>query len=175
MDFLYFLVKGSAAYSTDHDPIGLVKNYFEDGGAFNSSFIIALCTAIAGIIIFYGIFGMKIYKLARPLVYWIMFAIVGVTTFTLTQLLIIGSRTAQTGFFASAAQKFEEYAVQFADMPDMQNVAVAQRDTIETEMSGFCSAVVNLDMSNAVIALLIFFLLSLLVKGITVHAKRVPF
>ena len=175
MDFLYFFVKGASTYGSEDDPLRLLHNYFETEGAFTNAFIIALVIAIVFLFIFYGIFGMKIYKLANRKVYWITFAIVGLLTFGATQISVIGNRSSQTGFFASAEiGPYFPGIIETLGEEDAQ-VALQQREDLEDKMEGLCDVVVALDLSNAVYAMLIFFVLSICVKGLTTHAKRVPF
>ena len=175
MEFLYFLVKGTSTYGPENDPIRLLQNYFETEGAFTSAVIIALVIALVFLFVFYGVFGMKIYKLANKKVYWITFAIVGLLTFCVTQFSVIGSHSSQTGFFASAetGSYFSEYIEPLGD--EDSQVALEQREDLEDKMDGLCDVVVALDLSNAVYAMLIFFVLSICVKGVTTHAKQIPF
>ena len=172
MDFLYFLVKGSGTYQPDQDPIGFLKNYFETNGAFTSAFVIALIVALVGLFIFYGIFGMKVFKLAKRSVYWIMFAVVGVSTFALTQTMVVGSKAGQSGFFGSTQAKFEEYVLPLGDQE--QQDALLQREEVENKMDGFCPAVSMLDLSNTCVSLLLYFGLSFGVKRFTTYAKIIP-
>lgn len=175
MDFLYFLVKGVETYQDDADPIRLLQNYFETEGAFTNAFIIAIVLALVGLAIFYGMFGMKVYKLATHKVYFAIMAIVAVLTFAITQVSVIGSQDAQSGFFASAETGpfFEEYMMSLS--PVEQEEAIAQRDELEDKMNGFCDVVIMLDTVNTFYSVLIFFLLSIVVKGATVHPKKIPF
>lgn len=173
MDFLYFLVKGSSTYGVNEDPMSFLKNYFETEGAFNTSFIYALVVALVGLLLFYGIFGMKIYKLATKTVYWITAGLVSFVTLVLTQLIVVGTKSGITGFFASVNDYFSTIVINLEG--EQLNQAMAQRQGIEDKMDGFCSAVMWLDITNAVVAFVIFFLLSLMVKNITTHAKRIPF
>lgn len=175
MDFLYFFVKDARTYGSEDDPLRLLLNYFETEGAFTNAFIIALIIAIVFLVIFYGIFGMKIYKLASRKVYWITFAIVGLLTFGATQISVIGNRSSQTGFFASAEiGPYFPGIIEHLGEEDAQ-VALQQREDLEDKMEGLCDVVVALDLSNAVYAMLIFFVLSICLKGITTQAKKVPF
>lgn len=175
MDFLYFLVKGTETYQPDADPIRLLQNYFETEGAFTSAFIIALIVALVGLLIFYGIFGMKVYRMATHKVYWSVLVIVGVITFAITQFSVVGSEDAQSGFFASAetSEYIEDYLRPLSEAE--QQEAIEQRDELEDKMDGFCDVVITLDLINAVYSVLIFFLLSIVVKNATVHAKKIPF
>lgn len=173
MDFLYALVKNCGTYQPDQDPLRLLQNYFQTEGAFTDTFIIALVVAIIGLVVFYGIFGMKVYKLATPAVYWTTLALVGLFTLCSTQIVIVGSKSAQTGFFQSSKNNFE---VIVAELPeDDAEEALEQREDLEKKMSGLCAAVLWLDGCNAVYGMAIFFLLSIGVKGKTTHAKSIPF
>lgn len=173
MDFLYFLVKKSSTYGVNEDPMSFLKNYFETEGAFNTSFYYALIVALVGILLFYGIFGMKIFKLATKAVYWITFGIVGLITAILTQLMVVGSKSGITGFFASVNNNFSSIVLNLEG--EQLNLAMAQRQGIEEKMDGFCDAVLWLDITNAAVAIVLFFLFSLVVKNFTIHAKRIPF
>ena len=173
MDFLYFFVKSSEEYGVNEDPMSLLKNYFETEGAFNTSFIYALIVAILGLLLFYGFFGMKIYKLATKTVYWVISGVVSVVTLVLTQLMVVGSKSGITGFFASVNEYFSKIVLNLEG--EQLNQAMDQRQEIEEKMDGFCSAVICLDITNAVVAFGIFLLFSILVKNITIHTKRIPF
>lgn len=175
MDFLFFFVKGRETYQPESDPIRLLQNYFETEGAFTHAFLIALCVALVGLIIFYCIFGMKVFKLANHKVYWCTFAIVGVLTFCLTQFLIIGGKSSVSGFFASA--ETSEYVEEYFSRLDGDEVteALQNREDLEDKMDGFCDVVAATDFTNSAVALIIFFGLSFAVKGFTNHAKKIPF
>ena len=184
MDKLYFLVSKTDSFQPDQDPIGLLNNYFVTEGGFVMALIIALAIAAAGVAIFYGVFGMKIFKLATRPVYWCMFVLVGVLTFVTTQFVVIGSRNNVTGFFASAETTrycppgtednyFDRYVEDLGDEDAAE--ALQQREDLENKMDGFCDVVRTLDLSNALYALIVFFVLSLGVKNLTRHAKRIPF
>ena len=183
MEKLYFLVTQAKTYGTGQDPIRLLQNYFVTEGAFMHAFIIAAIVAVAGLAIYYGIFGMKIFKLATRPVYWCMLVLVGLVTILFTQISVIGSAKQQTGFFASAEtvkytnvdgrNYFDQYIEDLT--PEEAEEAVEQRSALEKEMSGFCDVVVSLDFLNALYAILIFFILSFAIKNMTTHAKKIPF
>lgn len=183
MEKLYYLVTQAKTYGSDADPIGLLKNYFVTEGAFLHAFIIAAVIALVGLAIFYGIFGMKIFKLATRPVYWCVLVLVGAITFSATQISVIGSKKHTTGFFASAytakytkeegRNYFDKYIKDLGDEEGAE--AVEQRDALANKMDGFCDVVIRMDCLNALYAILIFFILSLAVKNVTTHAKKIPF
>lgn len=174
MDFLYFLVKQSSTYGVNEDPSSLLENYFVKEGAFDMAFICALIVALVCLIVFYGIFGMKIYKLATKTVYWITAGVASLLTFVLTQFIIVGSKSNITGFFHSVNEYFNNSEYIRNLQGEQRTLVDLQRDELENKMDSFCNAVCWLDVTNIFITLIIFILISLVVKNFTIHAKRIP-
>ena len=172
MENLYFFVTNMLTWN-NMDPRQFLYHYFVTNGAFTTSFLIALVVAIVGLLLFYGWIGMTSNRLSSLTTWFITLVLVGLVTFALTQISVIGSLSSNTGFFQDATQ----YAQQLRETePDETLMQFEQQVTqIRDLMNQGCDVTWTLDLWNTTISLGIFFLLSLGVKRLTKYAIAIPF
>ena len=103
MENLYYFVTNMSTW-TNMDPRKFLYHYFVINGAFTTSFLIALVVAIVGLLLFYGWIGMTSSRLSTLTTWAVTLVLVGLVTFALTQVSVVGSLSSQTGFFEDATQ-----------------------------------------------------------------------
>lgn len=175
MDKIYFLVSTCETW-LNKDGNGYLNNYFIDEGGFTNALLIAIAVAVVAAIVFYGVIGMKFNRLANLAVWLVTLAADAIVTFFVTQLMIIGSRDGNTGIFQSITNfrgtKLQEIPVDnIQGRTDLSNAT----DQLVNLLSNGCDVTTYLNVTNVVLAVVVFFVISICVKGITIHAKHVPF
>lgn len=172
MEKLYALVTQSTTWA-NVDNHQTLYNYFVTEGAFTTCFLIVLGAALLGIAIFYGWIGMRSVRLSN-LTTWIS-TLLGVcaVTFCATQFMIIGSAAKLSGYFGS----LNKFAVSLRNStPESELEKLnGDLDRVRDAMSSFCDTVGMLHVTNLVLAIVLFFLISIVVKGFTIQSKAVPF
>lgn len=172
MENLYYLVMRMETW-IQNDPRQFLYHYFVTDGAFVTSFAIALAIAVIGLLVFYGWFGMVSNRLSNRTVWFVTFVVVGLVTFALTQLIVIGSLDNLTGFFNDAANYASELK---RNVPKEQlPIFNAQVEQIKNAISDGCDVTWALDLWNTLISLIIFFVGSILAKRFTKYAIAIPF
>lgn len=172
MENLYFFVTNASTW-TDMDPRQFLYHYFVTNGAFTTCFLIALSVAIVGLLLFYGWIGMASSRLSTLTTWAVTLVFVGLVTFALTQVSVIGSLSSQTGFFEDATQYAQTLR---AAEPDETLAQFEQQVTnIRDFMDNGCDVTWILDLWNTALSVLIFFLISLGVKRMTKYAIAIPF
>lgn len=173
MEQIYFLVKSMDTW-TSGDPHLFLTHYFCTNHGFMSAFIVALGVAVLGAALFYGWIGNAADRLATIPVWLITTIVVGVVTLGLTQCIIIGSNTSQTGVFNDIVNYKQELQQSISDdklnqfNQDVQNL-ITNIDSVSNEV------VLSLNIENAVIAMLLFFIISICVKNLPPYTKSIPF
>lgn len=173
MEQIYFLVKSMGTWANG-DPHLFLSHYFCQNGGFMSAFIIALGVAVVGAAIFYGWIGNAADRLATMPVWLITTVIIGVVSLGLTQLIIVGSSTSQTGLFNDIVNNKQELQ---KSIPDEKLDQFHQEvQTLITNLDSVSNDVVlSLNLENAVIAMLLFFIISICVKNLPPYTKSIPF
>lgn len=172
MENLYYLVMRMSTW-TQNDPHQFLHHYFVENGAFVTSFAIALAVAFIGLLVFYGWFGMVSNRLSNRTIWVVVLLVVGLVTFALTQLIVIGSMDNLTGFFNDAATFASELK---KNVPlDKLSDFTQQVDQIKNAISDGCDVTWALDLWNTAISLIVFFVGSLLAKRFTRYAIAIPF
>lgn len=172
MDKIYALVTQSSTWTTT-DCHQTLHNYFVTEGAFTTCFLIALGAALLGIVIFYGWIGMQSVKLSNFTTWLSMLLGACAVTFCATQFVIVGSAANLKGYFGS----LNKYAVDLRNSTpesELQKLN-ADLDSIRNAMDGFCDTVGMLHVTNLLLTVVLFFIVSVVVKSLTTHAKAVPF
>lgn len=172
MENLYFLVTNMSTW-TSMDPRQFLYHYFVTNGAFTTSFLIALAVAIIGLLLFYGWIGMCSSRLSNLTTWAITLALVGLLTFALTQVSVVGSLSSQTGFFEDATQ----YAQTLRTIEPDETLSQFEEQVAQIRdlMDKGCDVTWTLDLWNTALSLLIFILISLGVKRLTKYAIAIPF
>lgn len=172
MENLYFFVTNMSTW-TDADPRQFLYHYFVTNGAFTTSFLIALVVAIIGLLLFYAWIGMTSSRLSNLSTWAVTLALVGLVTFALTQVSVVGSLSNQTGFFEDATQ----YAQQLREREPDETLAQFEQQVVQIRdlMDQGCDVTWTLDLWNTCISLIIFFVFSIGVKGVTRYAIAIPF
>lgn len=178
MDFLYEWIFEKCEIELPEGVRGLVSSilgqYFGsngDGQAFFKAFCVAVVVAVVFIIVYYGIFGMKLDKLATRPIYWITFVITGVVSFFATHLIIIGNESNNSGIFGYIDDFMEHSANNYPDKEALGNAV----DALTEHINNWGDLVWDLCLENAAISAVIFLILSLIVKRFTHYAKVIPF
>lgn len=175
MEQIYFIVSQCDTW-LNNDPNGYLNQYFCEEGGFTHAFLIALIIAFVATAVFYGWIGMTVNRLANLGVWLVALVADVVLTFIVTQLSVIGSSDAMTGVFKS----IEEYrSVLSQQIPvndtTAQNTLSSTTTQLIDTLSNGCDATWGLDVSNVVVSVILFCIISLCVKNFTVHATHVPF
>lgn len=172
MEKIYALVTESSTWAS-LDSHRTLFNYFITEGAFTTCFLIALGAALLGIVIFYAWIGMNSVRLSN-FTTWLS-TLLGscAVTFCATQFMIVGSAAKFSGYFGS----LNKYAEGLRNSTPQSGLQILNEDLdkIRTAMDGFCDTVSMLHVTNLVLVILLFFIISVLVKGFTPQAKAVPF
>ncbi len=175
MEKIYFIVSQCGTW-TQNDPNGYLSNYFSSEGAFVHAFLIALAVAAVAAGVFYGWIGNAVAKLSN-LATWICTMVLdAAVTFLLTKIFVIGSQIAGTGVFQSITQHKEELrkAIPVEDEAGRNNLISTTSKLVNTLNDG-CDVTNYLYLENVVISIILFFIISLLVKKMTKFAVYVPF
>ena len=172
MENLYYFVTNMSTW-TNMDPRQFLYHYFVTNGAFTTSFLIALVVALVGLLLFYGWIGMTSSRLSTLTTWAVTLVLVGLVTFALTQVSVVGSLSSQTGFFEDATQ----YAQQLRENEPDETLAQFEQQVsqIRDLMDKGCDVTWTLDLWNTAISLIIFFFISLGVKRMTKYAIAIPF
>lgn len=175
MDKIYFFVTNCSTWQ-DQDPNQYLSNYFIDGSGFLNSFLIALIVAVIFAAVFYGWIGMAVERLSNLGVWLGGLVLDGIVAFIATKLLVIGSQSAQNGIFSSIAEHQSQLSSQIpvADQAGHQQLTNTTQQLIDT-LSNNGDVVISLLIGTAVISIILYFLISICVKGLTTHATHVPF
>lgn len=175
MKQIYFLVSQCETW-LNNDPKGYLEHYFCSDGGFTHAFLIALAIAIVAAIMFYGWIGMTVNRLANLGVWLATLLADAVLTFIITQMSVIGNSDAMTGVFKSIEAHRSELSTQIAvnDTTGQDNLSNTTTQIIETLSNG-CDVTYGLNISNVVVSIVLFFIISLCVKKFTTHATYIPF
>lgn len=175
MEQLYFLVSQCDTW-LNNDPNGFLQQFFVVEGGFTYAFLIALGVAVICAAIFYGWIGMAVNKLAN-LVVWLCTMLVGaLATFILTRVLVIGSNDVGTGIFKSISEKLPNVlATMSVDDEVGRTQVMSQANALKDALTGVCDVTTHLYITNVVLAIVIFLIVSICVKNVTTHATHVPF
>ena len=175
MEKLYFLIAQCETW-VKNDPNGYLYNYFIQEGAFLHAFLIALAVAALAAAIFYGWIGNAVAKLSN-LPTWLCTTLLGaVVTFLATKMLVVGSNLAQTGIFQSIIEHKEELLKAIPPEDEVgRNNLISQTGKLVNTINDGCDVTNYLYLGNVVLVVLLFFIISLLVKKWTKFAVYVPF
>ena len=175
MEKLYFLVAQCETW-VNNDPNGYLSNYFCDKGAFMHAFLIALALAIVAAAIFYGWIGNAVAKMANFPTWLCTMVLEGAVTFLVTKSLVVGNSLASNGIFQSIVQHKEDLlkGIPVEDTLGRENLINSTSKLVSTINDG-CDVTNYLYLENVVIAIILFFFISLFVKKMTKFAVYVPF
>lgn len=171
MENLYYLVMRMTTW-TDNDPRQFLHHYFVQEGAFVTCFAIALAIAVIGLLVFYGWFGMASNRLSNRTVWFVTLIVVGLVTLAVTQLVVIGSLDSLTGFFNDVASHASDLRQNVPQ--DQVGIFDLQVQQIKDTISKGCDVTWALDLWNTAISLIIFVVMSFVVKRFTRYAIAVP-
>lgn len=89
---------------------------------------------------------------------------------------VIGNSDAMTGVFKSIEAHRSELSTQIAvnDTTGQDNLSNTTTQIIDTLSNG-CDVTYGLNISNVVVSIVLFFIISLCVKKFTTHATYIPF
>lgn len=175
MKQIYFLVSQCETW-LNNDPNGYLEHYFCSDGGFTHAFLIALAIAIVAAIVFYGWIGMAVNRLANLGVWLAILFADAVLTFIITKMSVIGNSGAITGIFKSIDEHRNELSTQIPvnATTARDNLFNTTTQIIDTLSNG-CDVTYGLNISNVVISIILFFIISLCVKNLTIHATHIPF
>ena len=175
MEQIYFLVSQCETW-LNNDPNGYLEHYFCSDGGFTHAFLIALAIAIVAAIVFYGWIGMAVNRLANLGVWLATLFADAVLTFIITQMSVIGNSDAMTGIFKSIEEHRSELSTKIPvnDTTGQDNLSNTTTQIIDTLSNG-CDVTYGLNISNVIVSIVLFFVISLCVKKLTTHATHIPF
>lgn len=89
---------------------------------------------------------------------------------------VIGNSDAMTGIFKSIDEHRNELSTQIPvnDTTARDNLFHTTTQIIDTLSNG-CDVTYGLNISNVVVSIILFFIISLCVKNLTIHATHIPF
>lgn len=174
MEKLYSLVSQCKTWLND-DPNGFLQQFFVSENGFTHAFLIALIVAIVCIALFYGWIGMAVNKLSN-LVTWLCTLLVdAVVTFVLTRIMVIGSNDVGTGIYHSITEKLPKILNMMGVGDDTgRSMVMTQANTLKETLAHGCDVTNNLLLTNVIITVILFVIISFCVKGMTTHATHVP-
>ncbi len=172
MSFLYFLVTGCKAYA---DKLEAYKYYFETEGGFTAAFLLAL--AVAGIFaIIYYLFCRASFSWAKIGTWVITMLVAACVAFGLTGWAtgMHKEQTADTGIRHAVELQAQEAAeAQTMDYDEIEDARVTIHDGLDKGM--FTSPVIfRLCVTNFVLTIILFYVISLLINGFSVHGVNIP-
>lgn len=176
MDFFYYLVTNSKDWETIFH-----KNYFSDGVGFTWGVIGALAiAALCAIIFYFGCCNSKnTCKLANLSVWAIFLVVAGALGYFYADTVLIGDANPKSTFYAHSFYKANEdcyIAAIKAGKTDTELHDMAQKkDQIKSNLKNGKDVRFEFDITTAVLAILFFFVFSLVVKRFTVNGKAIPF
>lgn len=175
MEKLYSLVSQCETWLMK-DPNGFLQQYFMSENGFTHAFLIALIVAIVCIAAFYGWIGMAVNKLAN-LVIWLSTLLVdAIVTFALTRIMVIGSNNMGTGIFHSITEKLPKVLETMGvDDEAGRSMIISQANMLKDSLANGCDVTNYLLLTNVIVTVILFIIISLCVKGMTTHATHVPF
>lgn len=175
MDKLYFFVTNCSTWQ-NNDPNQYLSNYFVDGGGFLNSFLVALIVAVIFAAIFYGWIGMAVDRLSSLSVWLVTLVADAVVTFFATKMIIIGSEVTGSGLFNSITAYQEQLSSQIpVNDAEGHRLLSAQTSQLVDIIAHNGDVVYSLLIGNAIISVILFFIISICVKGVTTNATHVPF
>ena len=119
---------------------------------------------------------MAVNRLANLGVWLCTLLLDAVLTFVITNVTVIGSSAASTGLFHSIAERQSDLMKSIPVDDEVGREALIQvtNQFVDTLTAG-CDVTYYLNFGNAVISILIFFIISICVKKFTTYAAYVPF
>ena len=176
MDKLYFFVTSCDTWQ-NVDTNQYLANYFITEGGFLHAFLIALIIAVVFAGLFYGWIGMKEDRLSNLGVWLGALLFDGVIGFIMTKMLVIGSQNDQTGVFNSIVNYKSQLLIQpgFSGNDQQVKLLTDTTNNLVQALADNCNVVMSLCIGNAIISVILFFIISICVKNLTVLATHVPF
>ena len=175
MEKLYFLVSQCQTW-VQNDPNGYLSNYFCEKGAFLHAFLIALAVAAVAAAVFYGWIGNAVAKLSNLTTWLCTTLLCAAVTFLVTKILVVGSYLASTGVFQSFVDHKQELLKTIPPEDEAgRNNLISQTNNLANTINDGCDVTNYLYLENVVIAVILFFIISMLVKKMTKFAVYVPF
>lgn len=176
MDKIYFLVSQCDTWVNDKSEY--LSQYFCVEGAFLHAFLIALILAIVAAAIFYGWIGNKVAKLSNLTIWLCSLLIQGFLTFLFTKIMVIGNSLAGTGIFQSIIKRKEDLlqtVYNGIENSGQKDEFIKNTNDFVQKLSDGCDVTNYLYLENVIISIILFFIISLIVKKMTKFAVYVPF
>jgi len=177
MEILFKLVSSAEAYA---DEYGFHAHFFESAGGFTTAFLITLAVAAVCCIIYY--FGLCMSNKtiqAATLPVWIVFLLLSAgISFVATDMIVIGSEVEEdseatsSNFYADLDSYYIDLA---SDAPKTEAEAMneAKNDIIQALDQGDDVALM-LGLNSAILAVVFFYILSIILKGFTTTGVAIP-
>lgn len=175
MEKIYSLVAQCGTWLND-DPNGFLQQYFIEESGFTHAFLIALVVAMMCAGVFYGWIGMAVNRLSN-LVTWLCTMLVdAIATFVLTRIMLVGSNDTGTGIFHSITEKLPKVLETMGVDDEIGRAQVmSQANELIDKLTNGCDVTNSLYITNIVLTIILFFIISICVKNLTTHATHVPF
>ncbi|MBP5547868.1 MAG: hypothetical protein J6X58_03115 [Bacteroidales bacterium] len=180
MKSIFFLVGGMEQYADDY---GFHENFFETSGGFTTALIIAAAFAVICAIIYY--FGLcmsrKTIKCATLPVWITILVLSGALTFVTTNTILIGSddeegsETSLT-YAHSFYRNLEDYYIEISEeAPETEQEAMMEcKNQIVEQLNQGEDVALMFNLNAAIYALIFFYIVSLIIKGISVNGRAIP-
>lgn len=173
MENLFFFVKSCSTWKNDGQLF--LYTYFIEQGAFGKCLLIALCVAAVGAAVYYGFIGMKSESLSTLPVWLLTLVAVGLVSLAFAQMSVIGSPSKDNGVFRSMNNRLETIRQDSNNSDRMIEEAEYARNELSNKIDEKCDVVYAVDGGTTCYAILFFFIISIAVKRLTVHASAIPF
>lgn len=180
MKSIFFLVGGMEQYA---DEYGYHENFFETSGGFTTALIIAAAFAVICAIIYYlGLCNSRKTSSCANLPVWLIALLLsGALTFVTTNTILIGSddeegsETSLT-YAHSFYRNLEDYYIEISvDAPETEQEAMMEcKNNIVEQLNQGEDVALMFNLNSTIYALLIFYILSIILKGFTSQGMAIP-
>jgi len=182
MNYIYYYVVNANGYN---DEVGnFHQAYFEDGGAFGTTLLIALISAAVFAAVFYFVICNLSNALSKFWMWFVFLILCGVVTVGMTSNIVVGSdeNGEYTGFYANidntcSVMKEETYAnnpVEQEKLDKAQEKLFLCLNRDETAENPDYNVIDTLYLWNCLYAIAAFIIFSILIKGTTRYGIGIP-
>ena len=174
MDFFYFLVTSMEQYN---DKYGFHSTYFAENSGFLEGFLYSLAIGIVIALVFYfGLCNGKSIKYATRVNWCIGLAIVALVAYFFGDIMVIGTAgNPGTGFYAFCQSFANDFMIQHQGNEQAIADCQIELNNILTQLNQGKDVALWFNISNAVYAMIAYFLVSIGVKNVTKMASQIPF
>lgn len=178
MDFIYFLVKGSAAWDSIYH-----ANFFDGGGFIHGLISAAIIGAVCALVFYFGCCNSDKSSKMATIGVWTSVLIIGaVLTFFYADMVIIGKSGVNSDKSIMRTYSFykanEDYYIARTRQPNISPSEITdlakKKAEIKNNLDKGGDVRLNFDFTTAVLSMVFFFLTSIGVKRFTINGKAIP-